>query len=42
MGVAIVADVFMAAIECITSKKKRIKDRKTGRYRTVKVWNDTV
>lgn len=51
MGVGIVADVFMGAIEAVTSKKKRVKvktkteDGKkvdTNRYITVKVWNDTV
>ena len=41
-GVAIIADVFMAAIEKITSKKKLIVNRKTGRPLTVKVWNETV
>lgn len=41
MGVAIVADVFMGAIECITSKKRRVVDE-NGRSLTVKVWNDTV
>jgi solute carrier family 8 (sodium/calcium exchanger) len=42
LGVGIVADVFMGAIEAVTSKKKRAKVKKTGRYITVKVWNDTV
>ena len=41
LGVAIVADVFMAAIEKVTSKKKLVKN-KDGSHRTVKVWNDTV
>jgi solute carrier family 8 (sodium/calcium exchanger) len=42
MGVGIVADVFMGAIEAVTSKKKRVKVKGTNRYVTVKVWNDTV
>lgn len=42
MGVAIVSDIFMGAIERITSKKVRIQDPKTGKNVTVKVWNDTV
>lgn len=42
IGVAIVADVFMGAIEAITSKKKRVKDRISGRWITVTVWNATV
>lgn len=42
MGVAIVADVFMGAIERITSKKRRVTNKATGRPVTVKVWNDTV
>ena len=33
---------FMSAIETITSVKKTIKSKGTGRYHTVKVWNDTV
>lgn len=41
LGVAIVADIFMSAIEAITSKRK---DRvcKTGRVFSVRVWNKTV
>lgn len=42
IGVAIISDIFMGAIETITSKKKRIKNKDTGRMCTVKVWNDTV
>jgi solute carrier family 8 (sodium/calcium exchanger) len=42
LGVGIVADVFMGAIEAVTSKKKRAKVKGTNRYVTVKVWNDTV
>jgi len=42
LGVTFVADRFMSAIETITSKKKRIYDKEKGRWRTVKIWNDTV
>jgi len=42
MGVAIVADVFMCAIEKITSKKKRKYCIHSGKFVTVKVWNDTI
>lgn len=47
LGVAIVADIFMCAIEKITSKTKRIIVAKPGAYDTtqeveVKVWNGTV
>lgn len=42
MGVAIVADVFMGAIERITSKRKRKRIEATGKYVQVNVWNDTV
>mmetsp|Transcript_114708 Transcript_114708/g.319473 ORF Transcript_114708/g.319473 Transcript_114708/m.319473 type:complete len:825 (+) Transcript_114708:95-2569(+) len=42
MGVALIADVFMGAIETITSKKARKKNAKTGRMVTVLVWNPTV
>eukprot|EP00931_Biecheleriopsis_adriatica_P086006 TRINITY_DN60746_c0_g1_i1.p1 TRINITY_DN60746_c0_g1~~TRINITY_DN60746_c0_g1_i1.p1 ORF type:complete len:826 (+),score=124.68 TRINITY_DN60746_c0_g1_i1:83-2560(+) len=42
MAVANVSEVFMSAIECITSKKRRVIDQTTGKSRTVKVWNDTV
>eukprot|EP00929_Paragymnodinium_shiwhaense_P005696 TRINITY_DN10798_c0_g1_i1.p1 TRINITY_DN10798_c0_g1~~TRINITY_DN10798_c0_g1_i1.p1 ORF type:complete len:855 (-),score=202.74 TRINITY_DN10798_c0_g1_i1:365-2929(-) len=41
-GVSIVADKFVAAIETITSKKRRVRQRYTGKYITVHVWNDTV
>jgi solute carrier family 8 (sodium/calcium exchanger) len=41
LGVSIVADMFMAAIERITSKKNVIK-YKSGRIVTVQVWNDSV
>eukprot|EP00929_Paragymnodinium_shiwhaense_P000486 TRINITY_DN100724_c0_g1_i1.p1 TRINITY_DN100724_c0_g1~~TRINITY_DN100724_c0_g1_i1.p1 ORF type:complete len:840 (-),score=144.96 TRINITY_DN100724_c0_g1_i1:256-2775(-) len=42
MGVAIVADVFMGAIERITSRKTRVWSATRERYVTVSVWNDTV
>eukprot|EP00427_Karlodinium_veneficum_P012109 CAMPEP_0169066094 /NCGR_PEP_ID=MMETSP1015-20121227/2768_1 /TAXON_ID=342587 /ORGANISM="Karlodinium micrum, Strain CCMP2283" /LENGTH=820 /DNA_ID=CAMNT_0009124741 /DNA_START=135 /DNA_END=2594 /DNA_ORIENTATION=- len=42
LGVAIVSDVFMNAIEKITSRKTRRKDAKTGRIVTYFVWNPTV
>jgi solute carrier family 8 (sodium/calcium exchanger) len=46
MGVAIIADTFMAAIEVITSKEKVIlrTDKATGETRKIRVkfWNDTV
>jgi len=42
MGVAIVADVFMGAIEQITSQKKKIYNPKTQKTVTVLIWNETV
>ena len=47
LGVAIIADVFMCAIEKITSKTRKIKvassESETGYVELeVKVWNDTV
>jgi len=42
MGVAMIADVFMGAIEKVTSKRSRKRIPKTGRYVTVNVWNPTV
>ena len=47
MGVAIIADVFMCAIETITSKTKKVKVAKQGpkaesEWIEVRVWNDTV
>lgn len=47
MGVAIIADVFMCAIETITSKTKKVKVAKQGSTSEVeevevRVWNDTV
>mmetsp|Transcript_112244 Transcript_112244/g.194568 ORF Transcript_112244/g.194568 Transcript_112244/m.194568 type:complete len:868 (+) Transcript_112244:125-2728(+) len=42
VGIGVISDVFMAAIEKITSKKTRVKNKKTGRLVTVTVWNETV
>jgi len=42
MGVALISDVFMGAIEKITSKKARKFDKERNRYTTVTVWNSTV
>lgn len=41
LAVSVVSDIFMGAIEEITSKKKRILTA-SGRHFTIKVWNDTV
>eukprot|EP00405_Crypthecodinium_cohnii_P046713 CAMPEP_0206586596 /NCGR_PEP_ID=MMETSP0325_2-20121206/37123_1 /ASSEMBLY_ACC=CAM_ASM_000347 /TAXON_ID=2866 /ORGANISM="Crypthecodinium cohnii, Strain Seligo" /LENGTH=667 /DNA_ID=CAMNT_0054094397 /DNA_START=263 /DNA_END=2264 /DNA_ORIENTATION=+ len=42
LGVSIVADIFMAAIERITSLQKKVKVPGTNRMVTVQVWNETV
>lgn len=46
LGVSIISDRFMSAIEIITSKEKeiRVTDKQTGKERivTVKIWNETV
>jgi len=42
LGVAVISDVFMAGIEKVTSAKRRVKDKNTGRTITVHVWNATV
>eukprot|EP00913_Durusdinium_trenchii_P000700 g652.t1 len=42
LGVAIVSDIFMEAIERVTSKRKRKFNTATGKYVTVRVWNPTV
>jgi len=42
LGVNVAADRFVAAIESITSKKKRVRLKSTGRLVTVLVWNGTV
>lgn len=41
LAVAAVSDIFMGAIEEITSKKKRVLGP-NGKHVTIKVWNDTV
>mmetsp|Transcript_15633 Transcript_15633/g.35935 ORF Transcript_15633/g.35935 Transcript_15633/m.35935 type:complete len:827 (+) Transcript_15633:134-2614(+) len=42
IGVSIVADMFMAAIERITSEKRRVRLPGTSRHVTLQVWNETV
>ncbi|CAK9001842.1 unnamed protein product [Durusdinium trenchii] len=42
MGVGIVSDIFMGAIEKVTSKKKRVFSSNLQTFITVKVWNSTV
>ncbi|CAE7213843.1 Slc8a2 [Symbiodinium natans] len=42
LGVAVVSDVFMNAIERITSQKKRVRLKSTGKIVTQTVWNDTM
>jgi solute carrier family 8 (sodium/calcium exchanger) len=45
LGVAIVSDVFMSAIEVITSQTKKVKyedDNGVERYLEVSVWNPTI
>mmetsp|Transcript_126617 Transcript_126617/g.394182 ORF Transcript_126617/g.394182 Transcript_126617/m.394182 type:complete len:149 (-) Transcript_126617:23-469(-) len=42
LGVAIIADRFMGAIEVITAKKVRKFNAQTSRWHTVEVWNPTV
>jgi len=42
LGVAIISDIFMNGIEKITSSKKRVQNKATGRLITVYVWNATV
>jgi len=42
LGIAIISDIFMAGIEKVTSLKKRVIDKTTGRTVTVFVWNATV
>lgn len=42
IGISIVADMFMAAIEKITSKQHKVRIPGSNRYMTVQVWNDTV
>lgn len=42
IGVSIISEIFMTAIERITSQKKQVVDKASGRKITVKIWNDTV
>eukprot|EP00927_Polykrikos_kofoidii_P045613 TRINITY_DN39647_c0_g1_i1.p1 TRINITY_DN39647_c0_g1~~TRINITY_DN39647_c0_g1_i1.p1 ORF type:complete len:846 (-),score=129.44 TRINITY_DN39647_c0_g1_i1:58-2595(-) len=42
VGIAVVSDVFMSAIERITSQRYRRLSKATGRNETVLVWNATV
>eukprot|EP00930_Biecheleria_cincta_P045906 TRINITY_DN3162_c0_g1_i1.p1 TRINITY_DN3162_c0_g1~~TRINITY_DN3162_c0_g1_i1.p1 ORF type:complete len:751 (-),score=123.11 TRINITY_DN3162_c0_g1_i1:149-2401(-) len=42
LGVSIVADMFMAAIERLTSVQKCVRVGATKRFRTSPVWNETV
>jgi len=42
MGVSIISDMFMSAIEKVTSKKVRRFDKSKGRWYTHEVWNATV
>ncbi|CAJ1339744.1 unnamed protein product [Effrenium voratum] len=42
LGVAIVSDIFMEAIERVTSKRRRKFNQQTGKFVTVRVWNPTV
>mmetsp|Transcript_29928 Transcript_29928/g.78894 ORF Transcript_29928/g.78894 Transcript_29928/m.78894 type:complete len:821 (+) Transcript_29928:87-2549(+) len=42
LGVALIADVFMGAIEKVTSKRVLIDDKVLGKKRTKTVWNPTV
>lgn len=42
MGVAIISDIFMGAIDRITSKRARKWNSTLGRYSTETVWNPTV
>lgn len=42
LAVGVISDIFMTAIEKVTSLKKRVTDKETGKTRTVYVWNMTV
>jgi len=42
LGVSIIADVFMEAIEQITKQRKRVRVKEANRVITVYVWNSTV
>eukprot|EP00930_Biecheleria_cincta_P071673 TRINITY_DN5913_c0_g1_i1.p1 TRINITY_DN5913_c0_g1~~TRINITY_DN5913_c0_g1_i1.p1 ORF type:complete len:830 (+),score=146.98 TRINITY_DN5913_c0_g1_i1:133-2622(+) len=41
-GVMVVSDAFMAAIEKITSAKRRKFNKETNRYQTLLIWNPTI
>lgn len=41
LGVSIIADTFMGAIEVVTSRRRQVR-LKSGRFVTLRVWNDTV
>lgn len=41
-GVMVVSDVFMSAIEKITSTKRRRFNAETNRYQTLLIWNPTI
>eukprot|EP00930_Biecheleria_cincta_P041696 TRINITY_DN28621_c0_g1_i1.p1 TRINITY_DN28621_c0_g1~~TRINITY_DN28621_c0_g1_i1.p1 ORF type:complete len:826 (-),score=139.70 TRINITY_DN28621_c0_g1_i1:69-2546(-) len=42
IGVSIISEIFMTAIEKITSQKRQVVDKATGKKFTVKIWNATV
>ena len=42
LGVAIISDIFMSAIERVTSKKMRKFNMNTNRYVTIIVWNPII
>jgi len=42
LGIAVISDIFMAGIEKVTSKKKRVLNKETGKMITVEVWNATI
>jgi len=42
LGVGLISDVFMNGIEKITSAKRRVQNKATGKTITVYVWNATV
>lgn len=41
LGVSIIADTFVASIEVVTARRRKVK-QKSGKTFTVRVWNDTV
>jgi Ca2+/Na+ antiporter len=42
LGVAIIADIFMGSIETVTSWKRRVVSKETGKGITVNLWHETV